>query len=224
MSQTSRWPWSGCWVHIVTLAALSAAAPASLAQPNDGTEVGVSDDVPTGARRAAEWKPSPEGLSGPPWLVSASAGFLVLGGDDPVDEEGGFAFELRASRSLTGGFYFAGSYLLGVVETDVVDPDDGSEEDETHFLHVPTLGVGWRAELSPEISLFIEPKIGALITSDDIGVVGGGTVGFGFQVDPGWGVRIGLTALAANASLDTEAGDADISGLFSVGIGLVFEF
>ena len=110
-------------------------------------EGGGEDRVPTGAVRAAEWKPSHEGLVGQPWDFAVLAGFAFFSADDAFDEAG-FAAELKLSHDLASDFYVAGSYLLAFVSTDVVDPGDGSSVDETHTLHVPTVGVGYRAELS----------------------------------------------------------------------------
>ena len=44
------------------------------------------------------------------------------------------------------------------------------------------------------------------------------------QLDPGILVRANFTALAVGAGVDTDAGDAELNALYSVGIGLVFEF
>jgi len=218
------------WCHALFAACVlwAIVLPTAAAPAGEGGEMGFQtvreegEDVPTGARRAAEWEPSREGLVGEPWDFAVLAGFTFISGDDAFDDAG-FAAELKLSRDLASDFYVAGSYLLAFVSTDVTDPD-GSAVDETHTLHVPTLGVGYRAELSPEIHLFIEPKLGALITGDDVGPVGGFSTGVDIQVDPGILVRANFTALAVDAGVDTDAGDADLNALYSVGIGLVFEF
>jgi hypothetical protein len=188
----------------------------------------VRDDdderVPTGARRAAEWEPSREGVAGRPWEFSVSAGLAFFSGDDAFDDQPGFAIDLRAAHDLTGDFYVVGSYLLAFARTDVIDELDGSNDRDTKVLHVPTVGVGFRAEVTPEIQLFVEPKLGAVITSDDVGPAGGASAGVDFEVDPGIAVRVGFTGLLTDSRVDTSAGDADLNGIWSVGVGLVFEF
>src|SRR5215208_6114137 len=68
---------------------------------------GGEDSVPTGARRAAEWKPSHEGLVGQPWDFAVLAGFAFFSADDAFDEAG-FAAELKLSHDLASDFYVAG--------------------------------------------------------------------------------------------------------------------
>ena len=181
-----------------------------------------ADRVPTGARRAAEWEPSPEGITGYPWHFSFGVGFAYYSGDDFDDT--GFAAEVKLARDLSSGFYVSGAYLLAFAETEVADPLDGSTSDETHVLNIPTLGVGFRAEFSPEINLFIEPRIGAVITGGDAGMAAGASAGVNIQLDPGISVHFTFTGLATDASVDTDAGDRDLNGLFAAGIGLVFQF
>jgi hypothetical protein len=203
--------------------------PAVAARAAGDGEIGLQtvrddDRVPTGARRAAEWDPSPEGVAGAPWEFSVSAGLAFFSGDDAFDDQPGFAAELRASHDLTGDFYVVGSYLLGFARTEVTDEDDGSLDRDTHVLNVPTVGVGFRAELTPQIDLFVEPKLGAVITGDDVGPAGGASAGIDIGLDAGICVRLGLTGLLTRTTVDTSAGDADLNGIWSVGVGLVFEF
>jgi hypothetical protein len=180
------------------------------------------DNIPTGARRAAEWKPSPEGIRGYPWDFSFGAGFAYYSGDDFDDT--GLALEVKLARDLSNGFYASAAYLLTFAETEVTDPLDGSTSDEDHVLNIPTLGVGFRAEFNPEINLFIEPRIGAVITSDDAGIAAGASAGVNIQLQPGMSVHVTFTGLATDLAVETDAGDADLNGLFAAGIGLVFEF
>lgn len=118
-----------------------------------------------------------------------------------------------------------GSYALAFARTDVTDPLDGSSDRDTAVLNVPTVGIGLRAEVSPEIRLFVEPKLGALFGGDaDAAPVGGASAGIDIALDPGIAIRVGFTGLLTDTSIETSAGDADLTGIWSVGIGLVFEF
>lgn len=190
-----------------------------------GVEARAADDIPTGARRAAEWEPSREGATGEPWQFGAAFGVAFFSGDNAVDGDTGFVAEVRASKDLNEDIYFVGSYTLAFARTDVTNPLDGSSNRDTAVLHVPTVGVGFRAELTPEIRLFVEPKIGALFGPDaDAAPAGGATAGVDIELDPGIAIRLGFTGLLTDTSLQTAAGDVDLTGIWSAGIGLVFEF
>src|SRR5205085_3055221 len=123
------------------------------------------DRVPTAARRAAEWHPSREGLNSEAWWVSGTAGVAWFSGDGAVNGEAGFTAELRAAREIANNFYVVGSYLLAVPRTQVTDPVSGSTDRESHAVHVPTIGIGYRAEITPELHLFVEPRIGGIFGS-----------------------------------------------------------
>ena len=183
-----------------------------------------ADRVPTGARRAAEWRPSHEGVVGAPWHFSATAGLAFFAGDDAIDDRPGFGAELSVSRDLASEFYVAGAYLLGFARTEVEDPLGGSADSDTEVLHALTLGVGFRGELSPEVSLFVEPKIGAVIGGDDAGPAGGASAGLDIELQPGLAVRVNFTGLFTDTDVETPAGDANLNGVFTAGVGLVFEF
>jgi hypothetical protein len=183
------------------------------------------ENVPTAARRAAEWHPSKEGLATRPWFASASAGVAWFDGDKGIDNQTGFSAEFLVGRELTSDWYVVGSYLLAIPKTEVTDPRSGDTVDETHALHIPTIGVGYRLEVSPEIHLFIEPRIGAVFGSDaDLGPVAGGSTGVEFNIQPGMAIDVRFTGLFANTKLDTRAGEVDLSGIWSVGVGMRFEF
>jgi hypothetical protein len=180
--------------------------------------------VPTGARRAAEWRPSPEGSRSDSWFLSGTAGIAYFSGDNAVDDEPGFVFEARAARELTSGFYVVGSYILGFAQTEVTDIN-GDTHDDTHTFHIPSVGVGFRADVTPNIYLFVEPRVGGIFGDDvDAGPVAGASAGAEFELSPGLLVHIRLTGLFAETSLQTPAGDADLDGIFSVGVGLTWEF
>jgi hypothetical protein len=183
------------------------------------------DDVPTGARRAANWHPTPEGVAGEPWQVSGSVGVGYFTGDRAVRDNAGFTAELRVSHDLADSFYIVGSYLLGFARTEVTDPDDGSTDRDTAVLNVPTIGLGFRGEVTPGIHLFIEPRLGLLFGGDaDTAPAGGAAAGVDIQLNPGIDVRVAFTGLLTDSDIDTSAGDAHLSGIWSVGVGLVFEF
>lgn len=180
--------------------------------------------MPTAARRAAEWKPSPEGSRSDAWFFSGTAGIAWFSGDDAVDGEPGFTIEARAARELTSGFYVVGSYILGVAQTQVTDLA-GDIHDDSHLFHIPSIGVGFRAEVTPEIHLFVEPRVGGIFGGDvDAGPVAGASAGAEFELDPGLLIHVRFSGLFAETSLQTPAGDADLDGIFSVGVGLTWEF
>lgn len=185
-----------------------------------------NDRVPTGARRAREWRPTREGLSADAWHFSAGAGLAFFSGDDAVSDDPGFAAELKVSRDLSGDLYVVGSYLLGFAESEFTDPVDGTEESDSHVLHVPTIGLGVRFEATPEIRFFLEPKLGALFGSDaDAAPVGGATAGVDIELDPGIAVRVAFTGLATDTELEIDdEEEADLNGIWSLAVGLVFEF
>ena len=240
-AKAARWV-----VPLCALTALLAPVPQARAQDDDETELrvrlepedrntrGTLDDrdarnrdrVPTGARRAREWRPTPGGASADAWHFSAGAGLAFFSGDDAVSDDPGFALELKASRDLTADLYVVGSYLLGFAESEFTDPVDGTEESDSHLLHVPTIGLGVRLEATPEIGFFLEPKIGALFSSDaDAAPVGGATVGTDIELDPGIAVRVSFTGLVTDTELEVDDdAEADLNGIWSVGVGLVFEF
>lgn len=233
--KTARWV-----VPLCALTALLACVPQARAQ-DDETELRVrlepddraardeqaarNDRVPTGARRAREWRPTPEGASADAWHFSAGAGLAFFSGDDAVSDDPGFSVEVKASRDLTADLYVVGSYFVGFADSEFTDPFDGTEESDSHVLHVPTIGIGVRFEATPEIRFFLEPKLGALLSSDaDAAPVGGATAGVDIELDPGLAVRVSFTGLVTDTELQTDAGDADLDGIWSVGVGLVFEF
>lgn len=229
MNQPSRRGGNGSVLSFCLLSLLAGLAPRARAADDGGQDLRPSydrdDDVPTGARRAAEWEPSREGAGGEPWHFGAAFGVAFFSGDSAVDGDAGFLAELRASRDLTEYIYFVGSYALAFARTDVIDPLNGSSDRDTAVLHVPTVGIGFRAEVTPEIRLFVEPKIGALFGGDaDAAPVGGATAGIDIELDPGIAIRVGFTGLLTDTSIETSAGDADLTGIWSIGIGLVFEF
>jgi len=202
------------------LAALLIVAPRSRAQSVDD-----ADRVPTGAVRAAQWKPTQEGIVGLPWSVSASAGFAWFSGSDAVDGQPGFAAELRAARDLSSdNIYVAGSYLLVIGQTEVTNPNTGSRDDQSHVLNVPTIALGFRTDVTPSIHLFIEPKLGVVFGDADTAPVGGASAGAEFDLQPGMSFRVNFTGLATRSSIHTSAGDADLDAIWSVGVGLAFEF
>jgi hypothetical protein len=205
---------------LLAVTTLLASAPTARAQ----TYVD-EDNVPTGARRAAEWKPSPEGLNSDAWYFSASAGFCWFNGDDGVDGDAGFSLEARVARELSSDFYAVGSYLLAFAPTDVVDPTDGSDHTDTSVLNIPTIGIGYRWVIKPEIHLFIEPRLGAVFGGDvDIAPVGGAAAGVQIQLDPGIWVHATFTGLLTDATIETRHVDTDLDAIWSVGVGLTFEF
>jgi hypothetical protein len=203
-------------VSIVALLALGTAVPA-LAQDEDR--------VPTGARRAAEWHPSPEGSDSDAWFFSGSAGIAWFTGSNAVDGQPGFAAELRAAREISGDFYVVGSYLLAVPRTEVIDPLSGSIDRESHGLHIASIGLGYRAEITPEIHLFVEPRIGGVFGTDvDAAPIGGASAGVEIDVRPGLAVNVRFTGLFTDTQVDTRIGNVDLNGIWSVGVGLTFEF
>jgi hypothetical protein len=214
-------------IVIALLMALLAGAKVSRAAQDDEMQLRgdleEEDRVPTAARRAATWRPSREG-SAEPWYLSVAPGIAFFSGDD-VDADPGFFVEARLSRDLTEDVYVVGAYLFTGAGTETPDPLGGSDDSETHYLHVPTIGVGLRAELNPEIHLFIEPRIGAVLTDDgDAGPAGGAAAGVTIELDPGISVIVGFTGLVTDTTLETDAGDADLDAIWLVGVGLMFEF
>lgn len=216
-------------VIALALTTLYATALSVRAQPGRDEDAGFdgpgrrSERVPTAARRAAEWRGSSDPSAGAAWHFSAGAGVAFFTGDDAVDGDPGFSAELRLAREMTGDFYVVGSYLVATAETESPDPDGATDRDD-YFLHVPTIGIGLRVEATPSIHLFVEPKVGAVFGDVDAAPVGGATAGADFEIQSGLSLRVGITGLFTDAALDTPAGDVDLSGIFSVGVGLVFEF
>jgi hypothetical protein len=192
-----------------------------------GQDVYDRDDdyVPTGARRAANWHPTRQGIVGEPWQFSGTVGVAYFSGDRAVRDNAGFTAEARLSHDLAENFYLVGSYLLGFARTEVTDPDTGSADRDTVVLNVPTIGLGFRGEVTPEIHLFVEPRLGLLFGPDaDTAPAGGASAGVDIQLQPGLDVRVAFTGLATDSELDTSAGDKHLSGIWSVGVGLAFEF
>jgi hypothetical protein len=182
------------------------------------------DDVPTGARRAAEWKPTREGLVGTPWTFAADVGVAFYSGDDAIDNAG-FSAEARLTREIASDFYAVGSYFLGFIATDVTDPDTGRGDRDTHVVNVPTLGLGWRGEVSPEIHLFVEPRVGVLFGNGmDTAPAAGLGAGVDIQIEPGFNFHVAFTGLATDTEFSTRTGDAHLSAIWAVGVGLAFEF
>ena len=214
--------------HGTTIAAaLGAALFASTALAQPGTDGVAADDreVPTAARRAHEWKPDPGATGGPPWFASASPAIVFFSGDDAVDTDGGFGAQFRVGRELVPNSYVVGSYLVAFAEAEAADDFDGSSDEEDFVLHIPTIGVGVRADFTPEIYGFIEPCIGGVFGSDvDAGAVVGASTGVEIALQPGFAVRVSFSGLFTDSSFDTEAGDADLDAVWSVGVGFAFQF
>jgi hypothetical protein len=201
---------------LVAAVALATGSPA-LAQDEDR--------VPTAARRAAEWHPSPEGSNSDAWFFSGAVGVGWFSGDRAVNGQPGFTAELRAAREISSNFYVVGSYLLAIPRTEVSDPLTGTTETGNHALHVPTIGLGYRAEVTPEVHLYIEPRIGGVFGGDvDAAPAGGASAGVQIDIRPGMAVDVRFTGLLTDTKIDTRAGDVDLSGIWSIGLGLTFEF
>jgi len=182
------------------------------------------DDVPTGARRAANWHPTREGIVGTPWTFAADVGVAFYSGDDAIDNAG-FSAEARLTREVASDFYAVGSYFLGFIATDVTDPDTGRSDRDTHVLNIPTIGLGYRGEVSPEIHLFIEPRVGVLFGNGmDTAPAAGLGAGVDIQIEPGFNFHVAFTGLATDSDFSTRAGDAHLSAIWAVGVGLAFEF
>lgn len=220
----STWHRTGAG-RIVVLGVILFTALSARAQEDDGFDGPGDRDrrVPTAARRANEWRGSSDPSGGAAWHFSAGGGVAFFSGDDAVDGEAGFAAEVKLAREMTGDFYVVGSYLVAVAQSELPDPDGGTDQDD-HILHVPTIGIGLRVEATPSVTLFVEPKVGVVFGDADAGPAAGATAGVDFEIQPGLDLRVGFTALFTDATLDTDAGDADLNGIFSVGVGLVFEF
>ena len=231
MTKPKRFREWACLLCALLLCPLSAVARPVDAADDELEEAGIDrrapreDRVPTAARRAREWEPSPDASGGPEGFGSASVGTVFFSGDDEIENGPGFGAELKVGRELASDFYVVGSYLFAVAETETIDPLDGTFDEDPHTLHVPTIGVGFRAAFTPEIHAFVEPRVGALLGGDvDGGPVGGGSAGVEIQLDPGIAVRVSFTGLFTDSSLETAAGDVDLNGIWSVGVGLAFEF
>src|SRR3954471_10856036 len=163
-----------------------------------GQDAYNEDDVPTGARRAANWHPTREGLVGTRWTFAADVGVAFYSGDDAIDNAG-FSAEARLTREVASDFYAVGSYFLGFIATDVTDPDTGRGDRDTHVVNVPTLGLGYRGEISPEIHLFIEPRVGVLFGNGmDTAPAAGLGAGVDIQIEPGFNFHVAFTGLATD--------------------------
>ena len=209
-------------------AALGAALFASTALAQRGPDDAAAADereIPTAARRAHEWSPDPDATGGPPWFASASPLIVFFSGDDEVDTDPGFGAQFRVGRELVSNFYVVGSYLVAVAEAEAADEFGDSSDEEDFVLHIPTIGVGVRAGFTPEIYGFIEPSIGGVFGSDvDAGVVVGASTGVEIQLQPGFAVRVSFSGMFTDSSFDTDAGDVDLDAVWSVGVGLAFQF
>jgi hypothetical protein len=216
MSDTHRTRWISFLVMLCGFAVASAGAQES--RIDDET-----DEVPTAARRASEWRGSTsDAVSGPSF--TAGVGIVWFSADDGVETDPGFNLNLRLTHDLAGDFYVVGSYTLASVETQFDSPLAGSSDTDDHLLHVPTLGIGVRFDATPEISLFLEPKIGAIFGDDtDAGPVGGASTGVDIQIQPGMSVRFTFTGLVTDATIETNAGDADLDAMWAVSVGIGFE-
>lgn len=213
----------GCWLSVLVVAVVPAVARAAFEDPSDRPAGYREDDVPTAARRAARWHPAPGSSDAGAWFASASVGPAWFSGDR-IDEGPDFFAQFRFGRELTREVYLVGSYGIGFVTTDVRTPD-GSRDEETHDLHAVTGGFGVRLELAPEFEVFVEPRVGMVFGSDaHLGPAGGGTAGLSLQAAEGLYLRLELTGLVADTSLDTRGRNADLDALWSVGLGLQFEF
>ena len=204
--------------HRIAAAAITLFVTLATPRKSVAQEDGAPGRTPTGARRAAEWRPTREGLDSNPVYFSATVGLGFFSGDEAIDDVG-FTAELHGSGEITGGLYFAGSYLLAFVQT-----EGFFGEDDTHFLHAPTVGLGYRAEIMPEIHLFIEPRIGVLFGGEDAAPIGGAAAGAEFQLNPGLLLHARFTGLLTDAEVDTGTFNADLDAIWSVGVGVTFEF
>ena len=195
--------------------------PAALAQADNGrvTDYPVNRtttdtfDRPASAARANEW----------PWEVSVSAGAAWVGGDDLSDSMD-FAAQLRLGKQLSNEVYVAGSYLFAIAETQFESPLGGPDETEDHDLHIASLGVGLRLEVTEEILFFVEPRIGVIFGDADTGPVAGFAGGVELAVTEGVALRFEVLGLAADTSLDTAFGDADVDSVAAFTLGVTFEF
>jgi hypothetical protein len=158
-----------------------------------------------------------------PWEVSASAGAAWVGGDDLAGSLD-MAAQLRLAKYLSDHVYLSGSYLFALTETEFEPLGGGPEETDDHDLHVATVGVGFRFEVTPDVRLFVEPRIGVLFGDADTAPAGGVAGGLELEVTEGIALRFEALGLVTDSSIDTDAGEADIDSVAAFTMGVVFEF
>ncbi|HZN65446.1 MAG TPA: hypothetical protein VFB66_09095 [Tepidisphaeraceae bacterium] len=163
--------------------------------------------------RANEW----------PWEISASAGAAWVG-DEDVDGSLNFAGQLRLGKYVGNNVSVVGSYLFALAETEIEPPGGGPVESSDHNLHVGMIGVCMRLDLTPEMRLFIEPRIGVIFGDADTGPAGGAAGGLELEVTDNIFLRFEALGLLADSTIDTDAGDADVDGIAAFTLGIVFEF
>jgi hypothetical protein len=78
--------------------------------------------------------------------------------------------------------------------------------------------------VTPEVRLFVEPRVGVLFGDADTGPVGGVAGGLELAVTEGIGLRFEALGLVTDSTLDTAFGDADVDSLAAFTMGIVFEF
>lgn len=159
-----------------------------------------------------------------PWYGGVSAGPAWFGGDGLADSTD-FAAEARVARDLTDNIYLLGSYTFAIVESEGDAALGGSGDEERHDLHIFTLGVGFRADVTPEVKLFIEPRAGLLFGSDaDAAPVGALTGGVDVSVTEGIALRFAVTGLLTDSAISRDGPDANLeSGVYAT-LGVTFEF
>ena len=177
---------------------------------------------PRGPDRGRGDRPGGQWWESGPWHASAGVGAGWFGGDD-LSDSAAFAAQLRVGCDLSDEAYFVGSYLFASPET---DGGAGDAADESHDLHVLTLGVGLRADVTDGVRLFVEPRAGALFGSGvDAAPVGALTGGVDFFVAEGISIRLELTGLITDAEIDTgDAGSANLDSGVIGSFGISFEF
>ena len=158
-----------------------------------------------------------------PWYAGVEAGIGWFDGDGLTNAPD-FVAEGRIACDLADEFYLLGSYTFALAETEV-ETLAGDSEQEKHDIHVLAFGMGARFLASPEMQLFVEPRVGVLFGSDaDVAPAGMLSAGIDLFATEGLAVRFAVTGMVTDSDINTDGEDANLrSGVMGT-LGIVFEF
>ena len=159
-----------------------------------------------------------------PWFGSVAAGLVWFDGDN-LSGSADFAADLRLGFDLSNEASLVASYTFALAETEVPSSGGGSVDEETHDIHILALGVDLQADVTHELRLFIEPRVGVLFGSDaDVAPVGMLSGGVALTVVEGTTLRLAVTGLVTDSDINTSGEDANLDTGVMATLGLAFEF
>jgi hypothetical protein len=203
--------------HLIVVVAACLLCPVAFAQP-DGDDGGLA---PPPRRTTTDTFDRPAGATANdwPWEASVSLGAAWFG-ELATSNSPGLAAQLRVAKNISDEAYVSANYLFALAEAET-DTPNGQQD---HDVHIATIGIGLRADVTNELAFFAEPRIGAIFGDVEAGVAAGLAAGLELEVTEGILLRFEALGMGLDSSIDTGSGNSDLELVLAFTMGVVFEF